>query len=101
MRKIYKSLLCSILICAISFVSNAADLNELQDQKSNIQSQLDESNNQLNDVNNELTDNLQQIQKLDESIQETQENLDKLDSEIFIRVRNKALKAKIVKTPFF
>ena len=25
----------------------------------------------------------------------------KLDSEIFIRVRNKALKAKIVKTPFF
>ena len=25
----------------------------------------------------------------------------KLDTEIFIRVRNKALKAKIVKTPFF
>ena len=92
MRKIYKSLLCSILICAISFVSNAADLNELQDQKSNIQSQLDESNNQLNDVNNELTDNLQQIQKLDESIQETQENLDKLDGEISAKEQEIATK---------
>ena len=92
MRKIYKSLLCSILICAISFVSYAADLNELQDQKSNIQSQLDESNNQLNDVNNELTDNLQQIQKLDESIQETQENLDKLDSEISAKEQEIATK---------
>ena len=82
MRKIYKIILCSILICATSFVSNAADLNELQNQKSDIQSQLDESNNQLTDVNNELTANLQQIQKLDDSIQSTQNNLDELNSKI-------------------
>ena len=85
MRKISKSLICSVLVCAISFVSYAADLNELQNQKSDIQSQLDESNNQLSDINNELTDNLQQIQKLDESIQNTQENLDKLNNEITIK----------------
>lgn len=85
MRKISKSLICSVLVCAISFVSYAADLNELQNQKSDIQSQLDESNNQLSDINNELTDNLQQIQKLDESIQNTQENLDKLNNEIKIK----------------
>ena len=82
MRKIYKILLCSILICATSFVSNAADLNELQNQKSDIQTQLDESNNQLTDVNNELTENLTQIQKLDESIQTTQDELNSLENEI-------------------
>ena len=82
MHKIYKIIICSILICTTSFVSYAADLNELQDQKNSIQSQLDESNNQLNDVNNELTDNLQQIQKLDESIQSTQNSLDELNYKI-------------------
>lgn len=82
MRKIYRISIISILICAISFVSYAADLNELQDQKSQIQNQIDESNNQLSDVNNELTDNLKQIQKLDESIQSTQATLDELSKEI-------------------
>ncbi len=82
MRKVYKILLCSILICATSFVSYAVDLNELQEQKDNIQSQIDESNNQLIDVNNELTDNLKQIQKLDESILSTQSSLDELNSKI-------------------
>ena len=85
MRKISKILICSILICAISFVSYAADLNELQNQKNDIQSQLDESNNQLSDINNELSDNLKQIQKLDESIQSTQESLDKLKNEITVK----------------
>ena len=82
MRKVYKILLCSILICATSFVSYAVDLNELQEQKDNIQSQIDENNNQLIDVNNELTDNLKQIQKLDESILSTQNSLDELNSKI-------------------
>ena len=65
MRKIYKIFMIPILICAISFVSYAADLNELQDQK-----------------NDELTDNLKQIQKLDESIGTTQEKLEELTKEI-------------------
>lgn len=82
MRKIYKLLIISILVCAISFVSYAADLNELQNQKNEIQTQIEEDNNKLTDVNDELTENLKQIQKLDESIQSTQESLDKLNREI-------------------
>lgn len=82
MRKIYRFLMISILICAISFVSYAADLNELQEQKDKIQTQIEESNHQLIDVNDELTENLKQIQKLDESIQTTKETLDHLNTEI-------------------
>ncbi len=92
MHKISKILICSILICAISFVSYAADFNELQNQRNDIQSQLDESNQQLSDVNDELTDNLKQVQKLDESIQSTQENLDKLNNEI--EIKEKEVKEK-------
>ena len=55
MRKIYKLLIISILVCAISFVSYAADLNELQNQKNEIQTQIEEDNNKLTDVNDELT----------------------------------------------
>jgi murein DD-endopeptidase MepM/ murein hydrolase activator NlpD len=82
MCKITKILLISILVCAITFVSYAADLNELQEQKSDIQNQLDESNSELEDVNNELTQNLQQIQKLDSSIEEAEETLSDLNSKI-------------------
>ncbi len=82
MRKVYKIIIISILICAISFVSYAVDLNELQDQKSEIQNQIEESNTQLSDINEELTENLQQIQKLDESIQTTEEDLEELNKKI-------------------
>ena len=82
MRKIYKISIIFTLVCAISFVSYGADLNELQNQKNEIQSQIDENSSKLNDVNNELTESLQKIQKLDESINETSENLEKLNNEI-------------------
>lgn len=82
MRKPYKIILISILICAISFVSYAADLNELQDQKNEIQNQIEESNTQLSDIDEELTENLQQIQKLDESIQTTEQTLRDLTQKI-------------------
>ena len=82
MRKICKSIMICTFLCTFSFVSYAADLNELQNQKNEIQTQIDESNSQLNDVNDELTDNLKQIQKLDESIQSSEENIEKLNEEI-------------------
>lgn len=82
MRKICKSIMICTFLCTFSFVSYAADLNELQNQKNEIQMQIDESNSQLNDVNDELTDNLKQIQKLDESIQSSEENIEKLNEEI-------------------
>ena len=82
MRKICKSIMICTFLCTFSFVSYAADLNELQSQKNEIQTQIDESNSQLNDVNDELTDNLKQIQKLDESIQSSEENIEKLNEGI-------------------
>ena len=82
MRKRCKSIIICTFLCTFSFVSYAADLNELQSQKNEIQTQIDESNSQLNDVNDELTDNLKQIQKLDESIQSSEENIEKLNEEI-------------------
>ena len=82
MRKICKSIIICTFLCTFSFISYAADLNELQNQKNEIQTQIDESNSQLNDVNDELTDNLKQIQKLDESIQSSEENIEKLNEEI-------------------
>ena len=82
MRKICKSIIICTFLCTFSFISYAADLNELQNQKNEIQTQIDESNSQLNDVNDELTDNLKQIQKLDESIQSSEEDIEKLNEEI-------------------
>lgn len=82
MRKICKSIIICTFLCTFSFISYAADLNELQNQKNEIQTQIDESNSQLNDVNDELTDNLKQVQKLDESIQSSEENIEKLNEEI-------------------
>ena len=81
-QKIYKVLAIIILICAITFASNAADLNELQDQKTNIQTQLDESKQELTDVTEELTENLKQIQKLDESIVDSETTLNEVNDEI-------------------
>lgn len=82
MSKIYKIILISIIICAITFVSYAAELNELQDQKTDLQTKIEENSQNLEEVNNELTANLQQIQKLDESIQNSENTLQELNTKI-------------------
>ena len=82
MRKIRKIVLICMIISAITFVSYAADLNELQEQKQNIQEKIDESTQNLTDVNNELTENLKQIQKLDESIQKAELTLNEVNGRI-------------------
>ena len=82
MRKIFKFLVICLLISSITFVSYAADLNELQEQKNEIQSQVDEKSNELADVNEELSENLRQIQKLDENIETTEAKLEELNTKI-------------------
>ena len=82
MRKIYKTVIIFMLLISIAFVSNSAELNELQENKNEIQAEIDKTNEELNEVNNELTENLQQIQKLDNNIQETEESLRNLNNEI-------------------
>lgn len=82
MRKIFKFLVICLLISSITFVSYAADLNELQEQKNEIQSQVDEKSNELAEVNEELSENLRQIQKLDENIESTEAKLEELNTKI-------------------
>lgn len=82
MRKVCKMIIICIFVSCITFVSYAADLNELQEQKTDIQNQIDKKNQELIDVNEELTENLKQIQKLDSNIQQTSDNLHNLENEI-------------------
>lgn len=82
MQKKYKAMIISILIICITTPLFAADLNELQNQKSNIQEQLNQTNEELNNVNEDLTENLRQIQKLDENIQKNEESINNLNEEI-------------------
>lgn len=82
MQKISRIIFIIILIGSIAFVSYATDLNELQNQKNEIQTQLNESEEQLSDINNELTENLQQIQELDENISSTEQSLKELENKV-------------------
>lgn len=81
-KKIFKILITLITICAITFVSYAADLNELQNQKNEIQNKVNESQENLQIIDQELSSNLKQVQKMDEEIQEKQKALDKVNSDI-------------------
>lgn len=88
MRKIYKIIIILLLLCSITFASNSVELNELQENKNEIQEQIDKTNEELNEVNDELTENLKQIQKLDSNIQETENSINTLNSEIEIIENN-------------
>ena len=82
MQKKYKAFIISIVIICITTPLFATDLNELQNQKSDIQEQLNQTNQELKNVNEDLTENLKQIQKLDESINTSEEAINKLNEEI-------------------
>ena len=82
MHKIYKVFIIVTLICSITFVSYAAELDDLRNQKNELEIQIDESNTELADINEELTDNLIQIQKLDENIASSEKSLSELNEEI-------------------
>ena len=82
MHKIKKIIAASILICAITFTSYAEELNVLQEQKTNVQTELEEKSQELDNINEELTQNLMQIQKLDENIEETEKKLQQTNTEI-------------------
>ena len=82
MQKLYKIIIISMLLLCIATPLFATDLNELQNQKSEIQDQLNKTNEELNSVNEDLTENLKQIQSLDENIKTNEESIDKLNEEI-------------------
>lgn len=76
------SIVLIIIICSISIVSFATDVEDLQVQYSDIQIQLDEQNQELANVQSELSENLQQLQSIDDTITSTQNDLSGLSSEI-------------------
>ena len=81
-KKIYKTIIVSVLLICIATPIFAADLNELQNQKNEIQDQINQTNEELNSVNEDLTENLRQVEKLDESIKSNEESIAKLNDEI-------------------
>ena len=57
-------------------------VENLQNERNEIQNQMDEANGQLEGVQNDLTQNLQQVQKLDERISESERELNDLNNQI-------------------
>ena len=107
-KKILQVLITIISICAITFVSYAVDINQieimtenaeqvenqnsnekrnteiniLQDKKTDIQRKVQESQENLEIVDAELTQNLKQVQKMDETIAENQKTLDEVNLKV-------------------
>ncbi len=57
-------------------------VENLQNERNEIQNQMDEENGRLEGVQNDLSQNLQQIQKLDEKISESEQELEGLNTQI-------------------
>ncbi len=57
-------------------------VENLQNERNEIQNQMNEANGQLEGVQNDLSENLQQVQKLDERISESEQELSELNTQI-------------------
>ncbi len=71
-----------VLIFSMIFSSYCADLNELQTQRTEIQSQINETSEELKNVNDELSQNLQEIQSLDENISQNEIELQEVNKKV-------------------
>ena len=57
-------------------------VDNLQNERNEVQNQINEASGQLEGVQNDLSENLQQVQKLDERISETEQELNDLNTKI-------------------
>ncbi len=78
-----------ILLISFSGIVRAENLNDLQNQKNQLQEQINESNEQIENIQIELTENLEQLNNLnlkittyENEISSLEENLDKIAKEI-------------------
>lgn len=62
--------------------TNNTVVENLQNERNEIQNQMNEASGQLEGVQNDLSENLQQVQKLDERITETEQELNDLNIKI-------------------
>lgn len=90
MRK-FLIIILAFVICIFSIfpyvqadneTGNTTAVENLQNERNEIQNQMNEANGQLEGVQNDLSENLQQIQKLDERISESEQELNGLNSQI-------------------
>ena len=89
MRKVLSCML-AFAICVLSIFSYVQADNEtqntaidnLQNQRNEVQSQVDAANEELEGVQSDLSENLQQVQKLDEKINSSQEELDNINTQM-------------------
>ena len=90
MRK-FLIIILAFVICLFSIfpyvqaeneTGNTTAVENLQNERNEIQNQMNEANGQLEGVQNDLSENLQQIQKLDERISESEQELNGLNSQI-------------------
>lgn len=82
LKKIFVFSFSLVLIYSIIFSSYGADLNELQTQRTEIQSQINETSEELKNVNDELSQNLQEIQSLDENISQNEIELQEVNKKV-------------------
>ena len=78
-----------ILILSLKNIVGAEDLNNLQNQKNELQEQITETSEQIEDLQIELTENLEQLNNLnlkisifEKEISSLEENLSKLSLEV-------------------
>ena len=94
-KKILKNLIVILVICALSYISYAADseqestdenknsqISNLQNQRKEIQEKVEENQEILDLINSKITENLKQIQQMDETISKNQENLNEVNKNI-------------------
>ena len=97
MRKFISIIILINFICAMTFITyavddiqnntntttenqtNTNDINQLQEQKSEIENHVQEAEQQLEEIDTSLSENLQQIAKIDLNIQSTEETLAELN----------------------
>ena len=82
MRKVI-TIICTIfVICFWSIYVYAENLQNLQNQSSELQDKINNENLKLEDLRQELSQNLLKVMEYDENIEALQGKLDKLNSQI-------------------
>lgn len=82
MRKVIATILIIVIISALCTCAYAQNINELQEQSSEITETLTETNNRLQAVQEELSSNMQQLQELDNQIAQSQEEVNIINTDI-------------------
>lgn len=91
MRKLI-SIILTVLLCMVSFISYASndinntnvELNILQEERNEVQEQIEQSEELINEIDKELSKNMQQIAQLDIGIKEAEVTLKELSKQIIV-----------------